>query len=183
MKRLLQILITGVVCLGAMSGSAAAVTASSCSISGTGAGSTNVCQFDVNDNIIYTCLNDILVVNGTSQTSTSGVVQSSNNTSVGNVSSGSAINNGQTTTNAQASCVPAATTAATPTSTPPVTGGQGGGEVATAPVTPAPVKAAVLPKTGSNNMANEAVIGVSIAAGIMVAAQLGVQAYRRFALK
>jgi hypothetical protein len=101
-----------------LSGGAVLAQSQSCTLTGTGPGSNNVCQFDVQDNVIYTCINNVLVVNGTNQTAISGGAQNSSNTSSGSVTSGSAINSGQLTTNANATCAAATVTQPTPQTQP-----------------------------------------------------------------
>ena len=103
MKKILKILAGAAMGL-LLSGGVASAQTSSCTLTGTGPGSTNVCQFDSTNTVIFTCVNNILVVNGTNQTATSGVAQNTGNTSAGPVASGNAINNGQITTNANATC-------------------------------------------------------------------------------
>lgn len=156
-----------------------------CSLTNTGPSSTNICQFTDTEQVIYTCLNNILVVNGTNQTSTTGISQAENNTYVGNVSSGNAINENEFTTNANATCVAAnpnpnptpTPPAPTPTPTPPAKGGEG-----PAPTSRPPVVTS-LPDTASNSavkLAGLAAAGSAVAALGMTAAT---RAYRRHALK
>ncbi len=180
MKKIIQLLTAGIVCLGIMGGTAAAATAAPCTITnGNGTGSTNVCQFDVNNHLIFTCVNDILVVNGTTQAANSGAVQTASNTAVGSVSSGNAINAGETTTNIDAACIPAAAVTPTPAVVTPAS------TPAATPAAPAaaPVAVAALPKTGTSNVVSRTAMGTAIIAGLLGASQLGILAYRRLALK
>jgi hypothetical protein len=180
MRKLLQTITATIVGACLMAGVASADSVTCGNISNTGQGSTNtVTCVDTNTNIV-SCVNNVVVSNINTQSSNSGSATSSGNTSGGNASSGSAGNSNNVVVNVGASCTPQGTTAFVTT---PV-GGKGGGTPA-APVAAAPAVApvAALPDTGSNSVVDTAVAGVIGIAGILAVSQLGVQAYRRFALK
>lgn len=185
MKKLLQILTAVIACVS-LSGVVASAQASTCQITGTGPGSNNVCQFDNTNSVIYTCLNNVLVVNGTNQTSTTGIAQTTGNTSAGSATSGSAINEGETTTNASATCAAAAP--ATPTPTPSPTPAapavpQGGGTVSGV-TTPAPAaRVAALPNTGGATALTYAVGAVAGLGATAVVTQAVLASSRRRALR
>jgi hypothetical protein len=175
---------TAVIIAASFNGGAALAQAATCTITGTGPSSNNVCQFDSNNNVIYTCVNNTLVVNGTNQTATTGIVQAANNTHVGTVSSGSAINVGETTTNANATCVAAAPTPTpTPTPTPNPTPTPGSGSEGPTPA-PRPPVVTSLPDTASGSSAVE-LAGLAATGSIVVAltAAGAIRAYRLRALK
>lgn len=156
-----------------------AQSTSNCTISNTGTNSNNVCQFTSSQQVIYTCSNSILVVNGTNQASTTGIVQTNSNTTVGNVGSGDAINEGDVTTNASATCNPPAQQTVTPTTPPsqPPTPPAVGNEEPTQDVT-----VTELPDTDSGDIATIAGIAIGAAATFGLASSAAISAYRSKAL-
>jgi hypothetical protein len=185
-KKLLQILSASVVGASMMVGVAGATSdATTCSISNTGAESTNVCKSTDNTVIVANCDNSFFVDSGNRQIVTTGTANSSVNNSAGNVTTGSAVNTNGTTVTLGASCN-TATQAPVVVAITPTTPAAGQGAGASTPAaSPAPVaaKVASLPETGSNTVLNDTLAGVAVLGGTMAVSQLGIVAYRRFALK
>ena len=161
----------------------AGATATSCTISNTGAGSTNTCTTNNSDTVKVVCDNDVNALNVNGQIAQTGNANGNGNTLAGGVTTGSAVTENGTTFTLGASCNGQPTPVATASA--PAAGGQGGGAVAAAPAaskpTAAPVKA--LPETGSNAVLDYSLITVTVLGIAAVASKLGLVAYRRVSLK
>lgn len=192
MRRLLLTLTTSIVGVGLMSGLAMASTAT-CTITTTGANSTNIDNCIDTNNKTVICNNKDVVVENNNQTAVSGNASSSSNTSAGGATSGNASNNNIYTIKLGASCAPVAgTTSGTFTtqsviSTQPQSGGKGGGSATTASPTNvgSPTSAAPnsLPNTGSNGDVNAAVTGAGILGGLALVAASSVALLKRHMLR
>jgi hypothetical protein len=186
MKRYMRGFVAFIISLGFMGGVASAQTADcqgALVISNTGPGSTNVAECVDVSKVNVVCNNNVYVVNGTVQTSTSGGAIGSGNTTASQTVTGNAINQNGTTVQIGTACA-APTTAPTPTTTPPaassnVTPATGlGGSGA---VSPSSATAAVLPNTASNPVADIAIASVVTLAGLLATSRLAITAYRRVA--
>lgn len=166
-----------------MTGVAAATTTSSCDITNTGPGSVNNCTLDENNITHVTCVNDVYVIGSNEQKANSGNANNGGNTTGGSATTGDVRNDNNQSVSIGASC--GAQVAATTPST-PATGGKGAGPAATpaaAAAAPASANVASLPHTGSNAVLDTTIASVAVVGGAMAVSQLGVSAYRRFALK
>lgn len=194
MKRYMRGFVAIVATLSLMSGVAGAQEVpEDCSgaivISNTGPDSTNEVKCVSATDIKVVCKNNIYVVNDNSQTAGSGDATTGGNTTGGNAISGNATNENGATVRIGASCgeQPAAVVtpeapkpgmgSVTPTSQQPA-----GGAGAITP-TQAPVAVTTLPNTSSNPALDGALIAGSSLTGLLIASQLGIAAYRRFALR
>ena len=160
-------------------------------ISHTGNGSTNIIKCESTNDIKVVCKNNIYVVADNDQTAGSGNATTGGNTTGGDAVSGNATNENGTTVQIGASCgeQPAVVTPeapepgrgnlVTPTSQQPQPVG-GGGAVAPSQ---APVAVTTLPNTSSNPVLDSALVAGSGLTGLLIASQLGIAAYRRFALR
>jgi hypothetical protein len=166
-----------------MGGVAAADSASCGSIVDSGPGSTNYVYCQSHNSSTVTCDNNIDFTNTNSQSAGSGNSGVNGNTSGGSAGTGSAGTDNSTSTTLNAGCAPQVA-AATPT-TPATAVVNTPAAVASTPAAakPAATPVASLPDTGSNTVLDSAAVGVAVVGGTMAVSQLGVAAYRRFALK
>ena len=125
MKNLLKTLAVTATLVG-MSGGVA-LADSSCTISNTGPDSNNTCTSEETNVTHVSCVNGIYVVNDNDQEAGSGDAENEGNTSGGNATSGSAVNENGTTVQIGTSCGGATTTPET--ETPSTGGGAGAGNV------------------------------------------------------
>lgn len=158
-------------------------------ISNTGAGSVNKIECVDATEVTVTCKNNIYVVTDSSQAAHSGNATNSGNTTGGSAITGNATNENDTTVQIGAACgaQPAAVTPEAPTpTTPQQVGGMGAGAGAGV-AAPAPRQAATavttLPNTNSNPAIDNALVAGTGLTGLLIASQLGIAAYRRFALR
>ena len=193
MKRYLRGFVAIVATLAFMGGVANAQEGSGdCSgdaiITHTGPDSVNKIECVSARDIKVTCKNNIYVVTDNSQSAGSGDTTNDGNTTGGSAISGNATNENGTIVEIGASCgeQPAVITpenpkpgmgAVTPSSQQP---SGGGGAVAP---TQAPVEITTLPDTSSNPILDGALIAGSSLTGLLIASQLSIAAYRRFALR
>ncbi len=194
MKKLIQIIASVVLGIGLSMGVASAEHGGCHITNGNGTDSTNECIIDTETNIRYVCRNGVLINVENDQSANSGNATANGNTTVGNVTSGDALNEGQITTNVNASCAKAASANPT-TTTPPAGGGQGvrpsgggqgagpGGGQGAGSVAGASTKIASLPNTGVNSTVESLGIATGAVGLLGVVTQACVMAYRRFALK
>ncbi len=179
-KRFIQILSTALVGASLVVGVAAAAgTSDACDIFNTGPDSHNSCETNLTNKVYASCVNNIVVDNNNSQIGSTGQALVDGNTTGGNANSGSVNNSSVVVTNIGASCGTATTVAATT----PAVGGKGAAASTPAAAAPASANVASLPHTGSNAVLDTTVAGVAIIGGTLAVSQLGVSAYRRFALK
>jgi hypothetical protein len=152
--------------------------ASTCTITGTGANSTNSCTFDTNNVVTVVCTNGVDVSNVVSQSAVSGSVSATGNTIVGTATSGAASNvNVVAAELAQACLAVAPAPAPTPNPTP------GRGNEGRPTPAPRPPVVTGLPNTSGSFVVERAGIaatGVVLVGGASVVA---LRAYRRQALK
>ncbi len=180
MKRIYQflaILTTGL----ALAVAPAAADTNGCNIYDTGSDSYNSCTTNVDNDVTISCQNDVYVVNDNSQSSTTGPATVTDNSTSGDAVSGDSTNNNGSVEEIGSSCAPIQTAATTT----PVATTETPAAVAT--TTPTAAKAAPvvasLPDTGSNSAVKTAsVAGLSLVA-LLAIAQVGVNVYRRLALK
>lgn len=177
-KKLLTLISIATIILG-FNGLAAA--ADPCSIYDTGTNSNNTCETNLTNHLYATCDNNIIVDNNNSQIGSTGQVLIDNNTTSGSGSTGSTNNSNVVVTNIGASC-----TNQVATTTPSV--------ASTTPATPSPTSATVtpvktpeaqvksLPKTGNNTLVKTSAITIVSLGSAMAISQLGILAYRRFAI-
>lgn len=181
MKKILTILSPAVIALG-ISLTPAAVSAATCSISNTGAGSTNTCTYTSSNVVTITCTNGVQIVNNNPQTAVSGTVAVNGNTISGTATSGNATNISALAVDLELNCAAAPAVVTPPpavVSTPPAGGVGGGGAVQSVATT----KVAALPNTGPADVIAPVAIS-ALGLGVLVAgSRLAVGAYRRFALK
>ena len=187
MKKLIQILAASIMSVGLMAGAASADTVTCGNITNTGPGSTNtITCVDVN-NTQVTCNNDDKVVTSNDQSSNSGNAFTVDNTYSGDSNSGDSNNSNTVTVNLGDSCAPQVAAVTTPTTTPTVTPATTTTPVVTPsvtkPATPVQKSVAALPNTGSSTLLDDSALTVAVVGGTIAVSQLGVFAYRRFALK
>lgn len=190
MKKLLQILSAGVVGASLVVGVAAAgAYTNECSIiyQQKDSASYKSCESNPNNSVRVTCVNDVYVIDNTSQQAGTGNATITPGSNGGYAVSGNAENESNSTVTIGASCGQPATTPVTQPTT-PTSVGKGAGTPAAVTATPATPAAqtpaaASLPETGSNTVVNDAVIGTIVLAGTLALAQAGTFVYRRLALK
>lgn len=178
MKKLMKMLaavIVGAAFMGSVAGaqSPTNVTCSDISISNTGPGSNNTITCNTVVDTTITCTNNVIVGSANIQTSTTGNASGQNNTTVGNINTGTAVNYNGTNTTIGASCGSTATP-----STPVTPAGNGG----VAP-TPAGVGATVLPNTSGMSTGTIVAYSLLAAAAIVAISRLAVAAFRRYSVK
>jgi hypothetical protein len=196
MKRFTQGFVALIATLTFMGGVAGAQEASACegaTITNTGPGSVNEIKCVESNKVHVSCVNNIYVVNDNSQNAGSGNATTGGNTTGGSAITGNATNENGTTVQIGASCgsQPVVTTPEVPTPSNPVTptttvapqevGGRGAG-IAPAPFQEA-VTVATLPNTSSNPVLDTAVTAGASLTGLLIASQVGMAVYRRFALR
>ena len=182
-RKFIQVLSASVVGVSMMVGVASAATATDqCSIYGTGSDSYNTCESNLTSKVYASCISNIVVDNNSAEIGNTGQALVVDNTSAGSGTTGSVSNSNVVVDTIGGGCTSAVAvaTTTTPAPTPAAT---------TTPATttpaaaPAATKVASLPETGSNSLTNDTVVGVIALGGKMAVSQLGVIAYRRFALK
>lgn len=171
---------------------AAAQNTSSCTIQGTGTGSTNNCTISDTRRNNVTCNNNLRASNSNQQSATSGSANNSGNTTSGGATSGNATNQSSSNTDLSLSCAAPARTNTTPVVTnpeivavtPPAGGGAGQGVKSGAVLSASntsPSRVTSLPNTGTN-IYIKSMTTASIIAGVTASvSMLGASAYRRFA--
>ena len=196
MKRYVRGFVAMVATVALMGGTAQAQETPPCDgalvINNTGAGSVNTIKCVDATEVKVVCKNNVYVVTESSQAAHSGNATSSGNTTGGSAITGNATNENDTTVQIGAACAaqpavvtPEAPKPPTPTAPQQVGGmGAGAGAGAAAPV-PRQAATAVttLPNTSSNPALDNALAASTGLTGLLIASQLGIAAYRRFALR
>lgn len=196
MKRAIQGLAAAIISVGCM-GAAAGAESANCdsTINNTGADSHNEVTCTDSTKMSVVCKNGIYVLNDNEQSSGSGSVDADKNTTVGNISTGDAVNENGTTVKIGASCGAAAQPVTTPpqvgglgSTTPPVavSGGMGNlsggaGSVVVPSGTPATVTE--LPNTASNPITAAAAIGTISLASLFGLSRLALFGYNRYLMR
>jgi hypothetical protein len=167
-----------------------ATAQTSCTITNTGAGSNNTCINNNSFGFTFRCTNGVLVNTLTNQQANSGNATVSGNTGGGSATSGSALNEGDITTNINATCAAAAAvnppaanpTPSAPTVSPTQVGGRGGGGAAPMPAPASAAGIATLPETGSTTPFMFAAFTLVAGLGLAALVPLILSVYRRHTL-
>lgn len=183
MKRFLQGAIIAIVSVGFLgSTSQAQAACPEATITNTGPGSTNVIECVSASEVAVTCTNNIYVVTSNSQNAGSGDGTDDNNTTSGNVITGSATNENGTVVQIGATCVSQTATPTTPTtpSTPmpvPTPAPQTGlGNAKGSPAQPV----ASLPNTANSTLVQIIGYSIVICAILLAVSGIGLTTYRQF---
>jgi hypothetical protein len=180
MKKLLLTLAIAVLSLG---GTSVANAETTCTISGTGPGSTSECNVSDEFSCTVTNDNDFTIVNNNTQEATSGTATNSDNTTSGGASSGSATNSNGTVievTIDNGDCLVAAVTPPAPVggsgAVTPAAGGMG--EV-TPVAAPQKVTPAALPNTSAGSTASIVASLIAILGATVLGARFLVATYSK----
>lgn len=188
MKKLLQVLTTAVVGTVLMGGVVGATgTYQNCSIYQSGSTSYNSCQTNTNTTSVrVTCVNNVYVIDNSSQQAGTGNATITSNGSGGYVASGNATNQNGATVNIGASCGQASAPASS-SSSPSSSSSCGSSKTCPTSSASTPAKMSVsassLPETGSNSVVNGAVIATATLVGVLGISYAGSVLYRRLAFK
>ncbi len=183
MQMLSTVLLVSFGVLGSASASTTITNSSTdqCNIFNTGSDSRNECETNIQNEVTISCVNDIYVVNGNSESAATGPAIVTGNSASGDATSGSSANNNGAFISIGSTCHPitvASTTTVVPTpkSNPtPMTSTPAA--IASKPV----VKS--LPHTGSNALENYGIVTIVSVAAVALASRLGIFAIRRSSLK
>lgn len=170
-----------------MGGVVGASSVDECSIYQKGSASYNSCETNKqNSNVRVNCVNNVYVIDNTSQNAGTGQATITSNGNGGYVASGNATNQNGNTVTINASCGQASTPVSSTSSTP------SSSSCSTAKTCPSSssstsakttVPASSLPETGSNALVNGAAIATGVLVGVLGISFAGGALYRRLALK
>lgn len=177
MKKILLALSSLLCSAGLMAGVATAQEP--CTITNTGADSTNITECVEVSEFVVTCTNNTVVTINNNQTANSGSsITISNTNGSFTTSTGEVVNVNSDNVALNVGCAPVAVvTPPTPTPTPPAVQPAVGGQGQAAP------EAKALPVTGDDSLVSSTAVAAAVLGSVAVLSRIALSAYRHFSLK